>query len=134
MFTEPIVSAIATWIGFAWACIFLCTSSTLIVFRQWGGNPGVTSTALLCILVGGLLGFVSNYHQEYIYRRAARRSPTGRAAPEVRLYWAATGGLLFPLGTFAYAWTGRPQFPWIVPAVFLSLSMWGEYIMYSSVL
>lgn len=121
------------WVGFAWGCVFLGTSSVLLVFGQYGWNSGLRGTAEICTLIGGILGFISNYHAEYLYARAAARAPDGRAAPEVRLYWAATGGLFFPLCMFGFAWTGQPHIHWAVPAVFLCLSYWGIYIMYSSV-
>jgi len=128
------VSAISLWIGFAWGCIFLGTSSTLLVFGQYGWSSGMTGLSELTLLVGAVLGTLSNMHMEKVYLRAAAKSPSGRAQPEVRLYWAASAGLLFPLSMFVYAWTGRPSVHWIVPAIFLSLSNWGVYIMYSSVL
>lgn len=134
LFVEPIVSAMSLWIGFAWGCIFLGTSSVLLVFRQYGWSSGLTGTSETCMFIGAVFGFVSNIHNEGLYRRAAAKNPSGRAAPEVRLYWAATGGLLFPLGLFGFAWSGRPEVHWIVPAICLSLSNWGVYVMYSSVL
>lgn len=143
LFTEPIVTAISLWIGFAWGVVFLGTSSTLLVFSQYGWSWGMTGVMQVTMAIGGLIGFISNYHQEYLYRRATLRATEkqnadgipgpGKAAPEARLYWACTGGLLFPLGMFVYAWTGRPQVHWIVPAIFLTLSFWGVYCMYLSV-
>lgn len=129
--TEPIVTSLTLWIAFNWGCIFLGTSSTLLVFAQYGWSPGLLGMVLLTTLVGGVLGFVTNYHQEYMYRRATERSATGRAAPEVRLYWAAAGGLIFPLSMYGFAWTGRASVPWGVPAMFLSLALWGVYMMYA---
>lgn len=134
LLTEPIVTAISTWIGFAWGCVFLGTSSTLLVFGQYTSNSGLVGVSAVTTAIGGILGFISNYHQEHLYQRVCRRSPTGKAAPEVRLYWATTAGLLFPICMFIYAWTGQPQFHWIIPGIFLSLSYWGIYVMYSSVL
>lgn len=128
------MTAISAWIGFAWGCIFLGTSSTLLVFRQYGWSSGMTGMSELTLLVGAVLGYMANMHNEWLYRRKAAKSPSGRAPPEARLYWAATGGLLFPLCMFAYAWTGRPGVHWIAPAIFLSLSNCGVYVMYSSVL
>lgn len=133
LLTEPIVTAISLWIGFAWGVVFLGTSSTLLVFGQYTSNPGLVGISEVTTAIGGILGYISNYHQEYLYQRACRRSPTGKAAPEVRLYWATTAGLLFPICMFVYAWTGQPQFHWMIPATFLSLSYWGIYVMYSSV-
>ena len=85
------------------------------------------------MFIGGFLGFVSNYHQQYLYRRKAAKCG-GQAPPEARLIWAAYGGLLFPLGLFAFAWTGRPSIPWIVPMIFLCLSYWGIACIFSAIL
>ncbi len=149
LFTEPIVSALSTWMGFAWAIIFLGGTSELLVFRQYGFNDGeagsiqmwVSSTSSLSrqltsnsvVLIGAIFGFISNLHQDHLYAQKAAKHG-GRAPPEARLYWAAYGGLLFPLATFAFAWTGRPDIPWPVPAMFLCLANWGEYVMYSGIL
>ncbi|ORY29132.1 major facilitator superfamily domain-containing protein [Naematelia encephala] len=129
--TEPIVSAISTWIGFAWAIIFLGGTSVQLVFRAYGFSIGQAGTVQVCVFLGGVLGFISNFHQDRLYARAARKNG-GRAPPEARLYWAAYGGLLFPLGMYVYAWTSRPgSIPWPVPAVFLTISYWGVFCMYS---
>lgn len=48
--------------------------------------------------IGGTIGFIINLHQERIYHAARKRSPDGKAAPEVRLQWAAIGGVIFPVG------------------------------------
>lgn len=144
---EPIVTVLSIWIGFAWAVIYLGGTATILVFRQYGFTDGQTGSVQAyvyyaerptdpnsCIGVGALIGSCTNYHQEYLYRRAAQRSPTGRAPPEARLYWAAIGGVLFPLGTMVFAWTGTPNIHWIVPAIMLCISYWGSYCMYNGVL
>ena len=66
-----------------------------------------------CLCVGAILGFAANFHQEHIYAKKARKSPTGRAPPEARLYYAAFVGLAFPIGLFGFAWTGRPEIPYV---------------------
>lgn len=79
-----------------------------------------------CIGIGALIGFCTNWNQESLYRRAAAGSPTGRAPPEARLYWAAVGGVLFPLGMMIFAWTGSPAVVhWSVPTIMLCISYWG---------
>jgi hypothetical protein len=40
LLTEPIVTALSAWIGFAWACIFLGGTSVILVFEQYGFNAG----------------------------------------------------------------------------------------------
>jgi hypothetical protein len=131
---EPIVGALSLWVGFSFGVIYLGGTATILVFRQYGFSDGQTGSVQACIGVGALIGFCTNFHQEALYRRAARRSPSGRAPPEARLYWAAVGGVLFPLGMMVFAWTGRPDIHWIVPAIMLCISYWGTYCMYCGLL
>lgn len=133
MLTEPIVTAICLWIGFNWSCIYLGMSSTLLVFGQYGWNPGWLGMIQLTTIIGGLLGFASSYHQEILYSRACKRSPTGQARPEARLYWAMIGALVFPASMYVFAWTGQPQFHWAIPAVFLTIAFAAISAMYAGV-
>lgn len=83
---------------------------------------------------GAVLGLISQNHQEYLYRRACSKH-NGKAPPEVRLYWAAYGGLLFPFALYVYAWTGQAGVVhWAVPGVALVFMNWGVFAMYSGVL
>lgn len=132
LFTEPIVTAISLWIGFAWGCVFLGGTSVTLTFEQYGWSRGQLGTAQVVVIIGAVLGFISNYHQQYLYARIAKKNG-GRAPPEARLIWAAYGGLLFPLGLFAFAWTGRPSIHWIVPMLFLCLVYWGITCIFSAV-
>ncbi|WVQ94773.1 hypothetical protein IAU59_001855 [Kwoniella sp. CBS 9459] len=133
LFTEPIVTALSLWIGFAWACVFLGGSSIILIFESYGFDAAQAGTFELTLAIGAFLGFASQQHQEYLYARAARKN-NGRAPPEARLYWAAYGGLMFPLGLYVSAWTGRPEVcHWAVPAVALCVSYWGVYCMYCGV-
>lgn len=45
--TEPIVTALSAWIGFAWACLFLGLTSVGLVFRGYGFNDGQAGTMQL---------------------------------------------------------------------------------------
>jgi hypothetical protein len=45
--TEPIVTALSAWIGFAWAMIFLGGTSVMLVFQQYGWNQGLLGAAQL---------------------------------------------------------------------------------------
>lgn len=105
----------------------------MLVFREYGFSDGQMGSVQACIGIGGIIGFISNYHQEYLYARAGRRNLAG-PPPEARLYWAAIGGLLFPIGTIVFAWTGKPSIPWPVPALMLCISYWGCFCMYLGVL
>lgn len=90
---------------------------------------------LRAVLIGAILGFISNYHQQHLYNKAAKRNG-GKAPPEARLYWAAYGGLLFPIGLYVFAWTARPStgIHWIVPMIFLCLSYWGIACIFAAIL
>ncbi|KAK8843471.1 hypothetical protein IAR55_007128 [Kwoniella newhampshirensis] len=134
LFTEPIVSALSAWIGFAWACIFLGGSSIVLVFESYGFNVAQAASFEITMGIGAVVGLVSNIHQEYLYRRAGRKSANGRSPPEARLYWAAYGGLMFPLSLYIFGWTGRAGVVhWAVPAVFLIFMNWGVFTMYLGV-
>ncbi|KIR52444.1 MFS transporter [Cryptococcus gattii Ru294] len=131
--TEPIVSALSAWIGFAWACIFLSQSSILLVFESYGFNAAQAGSFQTTMAIGAVLGFISQYHQEHLYSRACAKH-NGKAPPEARLYWAAYGGLLFPFALYVYAWTGQAGVVhWAVPGVALVFMNWGVFAMYSGV-
>lgn len=113
----------------------ICSCVGLIVLRYNGICQLIVALTKYSVVgIGGIIGFISNFHQEHLYHKAAARSPNHRAPPEVRLYWAATGGLMFPIAMFIFAWTGRPSVHWAVPAVILIFSNWGIYCMYAGVL
>lgn len=59
LFTEPIVSALSTWIGFAWAMIFLGGTSVGLVFKQYGWNQGQLGMAQLYVCLF-MFGFSSS--------------------------------------------------------------------------
>jgi hypothetical protein len=133
LFTEPIVSALSLWIGFAWSCIYLGMSSTLLVFEQYHWPPGILGLSQLTNTIGGILNFASSFHQEHLYKRASRRSPTGQAPPEARMHWALAGAFAFPACMYIFAWTGRPGWPWPAPAACLVGAAWAIGAMYSGV-
>nr|XP_031862231.1 uncharacterized protein CI109_002196 [Kwoniella shandongensis]KAA5529303.1 hypothetical protein CI109_002196 [Kwoniella shandongensis] len=132
--TEPIVTALSAWIGFAWACIFLGGSSIILVFESYGFNVAQAASFEITMGIGAAIGLLSNIHQEYLYRRAGKKAANGRSPPEARLYWAAYGGLMFPISLYIFGWTGRAGVVhWAVPAVFLIFMNWGVFTMYLGV-
>lgn len=50
-----------------------------------------------------------------IYARAAARSPSGRAAPEERLWFGILGAALIPISLFWLGWSSRPDVHWLAP-------------------
>ncbi|KAL8279603.1 hypothetical protein RQP46_007916 [Phenoliferia psychrophenolica] len=131
LFTEPIVTIMALWIGTAWGVVFLYIGAVAHVFTKvYGFNQGQASSVLVCGLIGAILGWFTNqFVQERLYRNAVAKGQ-GRAAPEVRLYSSAAGGIAFSVGAFGFAWTARPWIHWIAPCIFITLSNMGLYTVY----
>jgi hypothetical protein len=81
-----------------------------------------TDLSLRCLALGAIFGFATSFHQERLYAKRAKKSPSGRAPPEARLYYAAFVGLAFPLGLFGFAWTGRPEVQYVILAILLGFA------------
>ncbi|TIA92726.1 hypothetical protein E3P99_00476 [Wallemia hederae] len=112
--TEPIVMALALWVGFAWGCVFLFTGAVTLVYEEtYGFNSGEAGTVLITGFIGAFLAWLLNFGQNALYQR--KKDPvTHIAPPEARLYQAAFGAVMFGGCMFLYAWTARP---WITPYV-----------------
>ncbi|GAA5862316.1 hypothetical protein JCM8547_007601 [Rhodosporidiobolus lusitaniae] len=132
LFTEPIVTLCALWIGTAWGVVFLYNGAVGLVFSNtYGFNAGLKSTPLLTGLIGALFAFVYNeLVQERWYKKAVQKGH-GKAAPEARLYSSVMGAFGFAVGSFGFAWTARPWIHWIAPCIFLviaNFSLWHVYL------
>ncbi|GJN88631.1 hypothetical protein Rhopal_001597-T1 [Rhodotorula paludigena] len=131
LFTEPIVMALALWVGFAWGVVFLAIGAISHVFAEvYGFSQGLSHTVLITGFVGAFISFILHLTvQEPMYQRAALAGH-GKAKPEVRLYASAIGGMLFSAGAFGFAWTAREWIHWFVPCIFLTLFNVGIYTIY----
>ena len=78
--------------------------------------------------MGAMIGSIGGVYQDKLYIGRATRN--GAAVPELRLFAAAFGGMLFAASTFGFAWTGRPGVPWPVPITLLVLTNAGIYLVY----
>lgn len=77
--------------------------------------------------VASIIGFGTNFYQERLYRKHF-----ARRGPEARLYASLIGGLVFPAGAFALAFSqGRGH--WMGPVVGLVLIFSGVYSIYLAV-
>ncbi|TIA91863.1 hypothetical protein E3P81_01764 [Wallemia ichthyophaga] len=114
LLTEPIVMALALWVGFAWGMVFLFTGATPHVYEvNYGFNQGESGTVLICGFIGAFLAWLLNFGQNALYKRS-KDPVTHIAPPEARLYQAALGAVLFGAFEFMFGWTARP---WITPWV-----------------
>ncbi|KAI0321592.1 major facilitator superfamily domain-containing protein [Amylostereum chailletii] len=124
--TEPVVTSISLWVGFAWGILYCIIESVAPAFRSVHGfGTGEVGTVFAALVVGSIFGFVSNFHQEKLYRQGVLKR-----GPEARLYWACVSGILFPIGMFIYAWTTFPHVPWIAMVIGLTIFMWGTFMIY----
>jgi len=106
LFTEPIVTALSLAIGFVWGEVFLAIGAVSHVFAEnYGFNQGTSHTVLICGFIGAAIGCLTNlFIQDPMYKRAVVNGG-GRAKPEVRLYSAGVGSILFSVSLFCFAWT-----------------------------
>ncbi|TIA90063.1 hypothetical protein E3P99_01790 [Wallemia hederae] len=134
LFVEPIVFALSLWCGFLWGVVYLILAAIPSTFEAaYGFNPGQSHLVLISITIGSVIGFLSNFHQQALYRKRAARSVNNKCAPEVRLYWSCAGGLLFSFGCIIMAWTTRSEVHYVIPCLFgLILLIWGIYVVYTA--
>ncbi|GAA5896447.1 hypothetical protein JCM8208_001877 [Rhodotorula glutinis] len=131
LFTEPIVMALAIWVGFCWGMVFLYIGAVVHVMREtYGFSQGQGATCLMTGCIGAAISYCLHLTiQEPMYARAVARGH-GKAKPEVRLYSSAIGALLFAGGAFGFAWTARELIHWIVPCIFITLTNVGTCSIY----
>ncbi|SGY31972.1 BQ5605_C002g01295 [Microbotryum silenes-dioicae] len=129
LFTEPIVAAFSLWVSFAWGILYLTLRAVPLVFANvYGFTIGQVGLVFYGVVVAGLFGFVSNFYQERLYQRHV-----ATRGPEARLYAALIGGMIFPIGTFIFAFTqGRTH--WMGPVIGLMLCFFGIFTIYLSAL
>ncbi|KAF9517815.1 hypothetical protein BS47DRAFT_1371244 [Hydnum rufescens UP504] len=124
LFTEPIVLSVSIWFGFVWGTLYGMIESMGLVFGTLYPqfNPGQLGAVFAAMSVGGLVGFITNFGQEKLYRRA-------------RLYFACGGGVLIAIGGLIYAWTSleHRNIPWIAPCIGITLFTVGLYHVYLAI-
>ncbi|CCM05490.1 uncharacterized protein FIBRA_07711 [Fibroporia radiculosa] len=114
--TEPIVLLLAIYVSVAYAILYAFFAAFPIVFQeQRGWSPGVGGLAFIGVGVGTTFGLLLTPIQNRLYWAAMARSPTGRAAPEERLYAPMFGAICLPIGMFWFAWTSSPHIFWLSP-------------------
>ncbi|KAK0440945.1 MFS polyamine transporter [Desarmillaria tabescens] len=113
MLTEPIVASFSLWIGFCWGVVYALVESIPFIFRDLHNfNVGQLGSAFTIMIVGSLLGFMTNVVQEKLYHKNYPHR-----GPEARLYMACAAAIMLPAGMFIYAWTSFSFVPWIASAI-----------------
>lgn len=124
--TELVVASFSIWLGFAWGVLYCMLESISGIFKHLHNfNIAETGTVFMAIVIGTLLGFITNFYQESLYQRYF---PT--RGPEARLYLACFAAVLLPVGMFIYAWSSFVFVPWIALTIGIALFIWGTFIIY----
>lgn len=88
-----------------------------IVFQiERGWTPGQGGLAFIGVGVGMTLGVALNIWENGRYS-VKLENAGGRLPPEARLPMCALGGVLIPIGLFAFAWTSTSSVHWIAPII-----------------
>jgi len=94
-------------------------------------NPGQLGAVFASVSIGSLIGFITSFWQERLYR-----AKVATRGPEARLYFACIGGILIVIGALIYAWTSiehRHNIPWIAPCIGITLFTIGLFHVYLAV-
>ncbi|KAF8074571.1 MFS polyamine transporter [Lyophyllum atratum] len=127
--TEPVVISISAWIGFAWGVTFCMVASIPGVFKDLHGfNLGQTGAINATLIIGSMIGFMTNFYQERLYHKYF-----AKRGPEARLHTACFAAILLPVGMLMYAWSSYPNVHWIVQAIGITIFTCGTFIIYLAV-
>ncbi|OAX41038.1 MFS general substrate transporter [Rhizopogon vinicolor AM-OR11-026] len=124
--TEPIVQSFSVWIAFTWGVVFALVESVSAEFQAvYGFDIRNTGFIFTTLVLGSFIGYFANMYQEKLYRKYYPRK-----RQEARLYLPCVAATFLPIGMFIYAWTARPEVPWIAPAIGLTIFTAGAFVIY----
>ncbi len=112
--TEAISFWLTLYTGYAYAVVFsFFASGNYVYTTDYGFDNRQVGLVFLAVVIGYVLAAVLHIIvDKTLYARAERLSPTGRAAPEHRLYSGMAGSVFLPIGLFWYAWASKPGGHW----------------------
>lgn len=118
LFREPIVFLLSLYLAIVYGTLYMLFGAFPIVFQQERGwSPGIGGLAFVGVLVGFAIAVLWTIFVENP-RYTRKNDAEGWLPPEQRLVPALIGGLLLPIGLFAFAWTASPKsIHWIAPII-----------------
>jgi len=126
--TELVVASFSIWMGFAWGVLYCMIESISAVFQDLHRfNIAETGTVFMAMVIGSILGFITNFYQESLYQRYF-----STRGPEARLYLVCCAAVVLPVGMFIYAWSSFVYVHWISLTIGIVLFIWATFIMYLS--
>ncbi|KAJ8591031.1 MFS general substrate transporter [Rhizopogon salebrosus TDB-379] len=124
--TEPILQSFSLWIGFTWGVVYALVESISLEFQAvYGFDIQSTGFMFATLVLGSFIGYFANMYQEKLYQKYYLQRHQ-----EARLYLPCVAATLLPIGMLIYAWTARPDVPWIAPAIGLTVFMSGSFVIY----
>lgn len=117
LFTEPIVIALALTTTYLYGMIFIYLQGYPLVYTdEYNFNSLQEGAMFLVSIGGGLFALATQPIQNWMYRRSARSTKSGRPRPEARLYTACFAVWALPISIFWFAFTStHPEISYQIP-------------------
>ena len=123
LFTEPIVIALALTTTYLFGMIFIYLEGYPLVFEmEYPFNPLQEGAMFLVGIGGGIAALITQPIQNWLYRRSARFTDTGKPRPEARLYTACFSVWMLPISIFWFAFTSTH------PSISYQVPMWSGFL------
>lgn len=104
--TEPIIMALAGTTTFLFGLIFIYLQGYTFVYGDhYDLSTVVEGSMFLVSILGGFVAFIMQPLQNYLYRRSAKTTSTGKPRPEARLYTACFAVWILLASIFWFAFT-----------------------------
>lgn len=130
----PICFLVALYASFCYGILYMQLGGIPLIFgeaRDW--SLFASELPFLAILVGAILGALTNIYNQLHYNKAYRAAGN-RAVPEKRLPPMMIGSILFSSGQFLMGWTASPEYPWIIPCIGLAMLGTGFFTIFQAAL
>ncbi|BGP30492.1 hypothetical protein JCM10296v2_002247 [Rhodotorula toruloides] len=119
LFKEMIILLFSIYAAFIYGILYLFFGAFTIIYQQERGwSPGVGGLPFISVGLGMVLAVVANVYDNKRYVRKLVAGGGVPLAPEARLPLCCVGGVVLPIGLFAFAWTTLPHVHWIASVIF----------------
>jgi hypothetical protein len=120
--TEPIVMALAATTTFLFGLIFIYLQGYTFVYGDHFNLTTVEEGAMFLVSIGGgIVAVATQPIQNWLYRRSAHSTKSGKPRPEARLYTACFGVWVMMISIFWFAFTCSLEVSYQVP-------MWSGFL------
>ncbi|KAK5026358.1 hypothetical protein LTR13_009972 [Exophiala sideris] len=120
--TEPIVMALALTTTFLFGLIFIYLQGYTFVYEDHFNLSTLPEGAMFLVsILGGFVALATQPVQNYLYRRSAASTSTGKPRPEARLYTACFAVWIMLISIFWFAFTASNNKSYQIP-------MWSGFL------